>query len=1130
MTSKHAAVAAISLALLACGKNDKKDQVAPKGADNGTAAAGGGKKPPVTAPPRGPERAVYSLADNRLAGHLLRGGGLVLPGGSAGFAKYTRFGNLEKIKTKTWELRQSQGDTKVAKLTGKSGRVDVPVTADQLQGTPVVRARVFAPAAMAFSVRVNGNKDVNAQLTEGWQTVELTPPAGQLREGENELLFFARNDGVNVEWIQVGGSAPKDGATRFFDTATKELLLPDGGGAAWYVMVPERGKVTGDLADGACEVTVRATADDGAGADGKLVGIGSAVDLSSVAGKAVRLELIAGGCPEARLARAAIVVPGEEPKITRGEPPKYVVLFVMDSLRADRVRPFNPAARPEVPVFDKLAEVSAVFQQHYVQGNESRVSHASLWTSLYPIKHSMIGSSEKLDLKWKTIDEVAKDAGKYVAGATTNGYVEPKRWGFGTAWDAYSNHIHESLGLRADDVLEKGLKFVGGKQEPWFLYLGTVDTHVSWRAKTPWIDRYDPGYTGRFADVFSGGDAGKVASGAVTLTDREIKHVRAIYDSNVSYQDEVLGKLIAKLEEAGLWDKTMLIITADHGDEQWEDGRVGHGASSRDMLVHVPLLVYYPPMVKPGKYTEGTELIDVVPTMADALGVQMDAEWQGQSLLPLTWGVGAGYPRMSMTSMYEDSHGARIGPWKVRINGGSNLRVYDLRRDPDEMKNLAGDAGATIGGRLVLDNPACFRSARAQRTFGHARNVERARRESEGAAGFLDDAHEVEQHVLPDRLKFSEILRHEPGHHLNVERRRPELREAHDHGVRPDLGVIAQHALETRKHLSYRLRRRVVNEPDRACEADAIAGGVGFDTLLGQPAVRNADQGAIERAHACRSEPDRFHRPHEILDLDEVSLAKGLIDSEREGSEHVLDRLLRGECEGQAPHTEAGNQACHRIPELRQHGHGGHRQHAGLEHTRAQWQERAGRWISVCPGRVTEHTLSHVDTAKQHPEEREEHARGQQLVERPLDGVVQHEQAHEQGEDADHPRQHQRCPRAFEPVVVPGDRRSLHDPAEDGARDPTEQKAPEPRHHHRQNQREPLPQENPPRPGREEHLGQVLAQKPLGLGQLVHASPLERTVGWHSTVLRVARLMLQDPDRRAPSSGPSAPALSREHP
>ncbi len=730
MTFNQNAIAALALALAACGKSDKADQPSKSGVEQGGGATGGSdiatKKDPIKAPSRGPERAVYSLVDNRLSAHLLRSGGLVLAGGSAGFAKYTRFGNLEKIRQKTWELRQTEAEVKVARVNGKSARVDVPVTADELRGNPVIRVRVRAAAAQAFSVRVNGNKDVNAQLTEGWQTVELTPPAGQLREGENELLFFAGNAGLTVEWIQVGGTAPTGTPATFYDPATKELILPDGGGMAWYAMVPERARVSGDLSDGACEVTVRATAEDGAGADGKLVGLGSAVDLAALAGKAARIELTASGCAEARLTKAALVVPGEEPKPKRGEPPKYVVLFVMDSLRADRVRPWNAAARPDVPVFDKLAETSAVFLQHYVQGNESRVSHASLWSSLYPIKHSMIGAAEKLALSWTTVDEVAKAAGKYTAGATANGYVDPGRWGFGTAWDAYSNHIHDELGLRADDILEKGLKFVGGKQEPWFLYLGTVDTHVSWRAKEPWLSKYDPGYSGRFKDVFSGGDAGKAASGAVSLTEREIQHVRAIYDSNVSYQDEVLGKLVTKLEEAGIWDKTMLIVTADHGDEQWEEGRVGHGQSSRDMLVHVPLLVRYPPMVGAAKITEGSELIDVVPTIADALGVQMDAEWQGQSLLPLSWGAGGGYPRMSMSSMYEDSHGARIGHWKVRISGGSGLKVYDLGRDADEMKNIAADPSAHIGARLVLDPLWLLRSYNKEwkkSQWGNAANV-----------------------------------------------------------------------------------------------------------------------------------------------------------------------------------------------------------------------------------------------------------------------------------------------------------------------------------------------------------------------------------------------------------------------
>lgn len=710
MTSKLRAIAAIALvtSTVACGKS--KDKPAPSPPGGPAVGSGGGTaatppkpdKPPVKAAARGPEHAVYSLVDNRLSGHVLRQGGLLLVGGSAEFAKYTRFGNTRKLKSRAWDIRKSEGSTKVAIMTGASGRVDVPLTADQLAGTPVIRVRAYSAEARAFSVRVNGNKDVNGQVAAGWSTVELTPPAGQLKEGENELIFFVRGGGLSVAWIQVGGAgAPADDAVGFYDPAAKALTMPEGGGMAWYVMVPEHARLAADLTDGACTVNVKAVSEDGGGADGKLVGTNSAVDLSSLAGKAVRLELTASGCPVARLPRAALVVPGDEPTASRGEPPKYVVMFVMDSLRADRIRPFTPGARPEVPTWDKLAESSALFLQHYVQGNESRVSHASLWTSLYPIKHEMIPADARLDLKWKTVDEVAKAAGKYVAGASANGYVQPKRWGFGQAWDAYSNHIAEELGLKAQDILDKGWKFVGERKEPWFLYLGTVDTHVSWRAKEPWLSKYDPGYKGRFEAVFSGEDAAK--SDKLKMTKAEMTHVRALYDSNVSYQDDILGKLIEKLKTAGIWEQTMLIVTADHGDEQWEDGRVGHGASSRDMLVHVPLLIHYPPLFKAGKYTEGTELVDVVPSLADALGVQMDAEWQGQSLIPLTQGVGGGYPRLSFTSMYEDAHGARLGHWKVRVSGGSNLRVYDLKADPDEMKDLAGEPTAEIGGRAVLD-------------------------------------------------------------------------------------------------------------------------------------------------------------------------------------------------------------------------------------------------------------------------------------------------------------------------------------------------------------------------------------------------------------------------------------------
>lgn len=687
------------IALAACGKGKKSPEPSTNGSSGTEPAAPPPVATPEKAPSRGPERVVYSLVDNRLAAHLGRGGGLVVPAGSAAFAKYLRFGNTMKKPELPWALKQKSGELAVARMTGKTASVYVPLTAAQA-ATQTVWIRANAAREQAFTLQV-GDQKLNSKLPAGWSTVSV-PTGSLLKEGENGLTLFAGDAGIEVEWIAVGAAAPAEGATRFYDASAKALRLPEGGSMAWYVLIPESGRVTGNLADGACQVAVSAIAEDGKTAEGTLKGLGSAVELAALAGKAARLELTAKGCAEAQLADAALVVPGEEPKITRGEPPQHVVFIIMDSLRADRVRAFNPKARPEAPTFDKLAETSALFRVNFVQGNESRVSHSSIWTSLYPINHGNLGEKDKLDPKWMTIDEVAKAARMYVAGVSGNGYIRPSK-GYGTAWDKYSNHIEEELGLKGQDLFDKGLGWVEAKKEPWFLYLGTIDTHVSWRAKKPWIEQYDPGYKGRFEDTFSGEDAAKAATGKITLTEREKDHVRAIYDSNVSYQDDLLRQMIEKLTAAGVWDKTMLIITADHGDEQWEDGKVGHGASSRNQLVHVPLLIHYPPLFPAGSVYEGTEVIDITPTLADALGVPADPAWQGASVLPLAHGVGRGGQQMAMSSMYEGSHTGRIAHWKVRIPGSGKPEVYNLTTDEAELQDLYGQASSAIGARLILD-------------------------------------------------------------------------------------------------------------------------------------------------------------------------------------------------------------------------------------------------------------------------------------------------------------------------------------------------------------------------------------------------------------------------------------------
>src|SRR5439155_15485239 len=140
--------------------------------------------------------------------------------------------------------RQTQDDAKVARINGKSGTVFVPLTAAQA-GRGGLRFRIFSQTDGAISVRVNDNKDLNAQATKGWSTVEINVPSGQLHEGENSIALFTKGSGSELGWMQVGGQTAvgDDGAVKFYDAASKSLQLPKDGGMSWYVDVPEKAKL-----------------------------------------------------------------------------------------------------------------------------------------------------------------------------------------------------------------------------------------------------------------------------------------------------------------------------------------------------------------------------------------------------------------------------------------------------------------------------------------------------------------------------------------------------------------------------------------------------------------------------------------------------------------------------------------------------------------------------------------------------------------------------------------------------------------------------------------------------------------------------------------------------------------------
>ncbi|MEM9492591.1 MAG: sulfatase, partial [Myxococcota bacterium] len=426
-----------------------------------------------------------------------------------------------------------------------------------------------------------------------------------------------------------------------------------------------------------------------------------------------------------------------------GQSPRYVVVWVMDALRADRVQPFHGNARPDVPNLQRLALTGAVFRNHWVQGSEPRASYASLWTSLYPANHGVRVAGERrvvaLDRRFTTMAETVKDAGLFTVGVIGNrlidmgnGYAE----GFETWRNLARRGAAQSGVISASMIIDIGGKFLANKWKsgPGLLFVGTTDTGKPWLAREPWTESYDRDpkrpepYRGPYVQAVTPAQLG-MAPGAMSCnavpTERDRARINAIYDSNISYQDQQLGRLMARLADLGIAEQTMIIVAGAHGEELWEHGICGHGASLRETVVRTPLLIHFPPLIPSGRIiADGVESVDVLPTILAALGrPPLDAA-QGASLLPLAQGLGTGYPRATYASQFEVTHAMRIGLWKARVGKSGIPQVYDLQRDPDEKRDLAGES--PLARRFLTDALSLFLIHRSQwkkRDWGVASNM-----------------------------------------------------------------------------------------------------------------------------------------------------------------------------------------------------------------------------------------------------------------------------------------------------------------------------------------------------------------------------------------------------------------------
>lgn len=703
-------IVVISSALLtACSK--KQDRADPPA--TGSQGPGGEGKPVGKVEPSQRSRLVSHrpLLDEVVRAEL-DAGGLVIDFGTADQHKYTRGG----WRTGWGDLGAGEGSTWGA-LASRRGFLELPAPRTP-PAAITLRARSKTDG-QKLSVFVGDRELGTVELGAAWAVGRVTVPADAIpTSGVFRLELRASAKATNgaradIDWLWLGGDGaeptlgPRILPLEIAGTPRRALAAPTGRTYSFYLQPPAGAQLVVDLGAAETAEFVIAAATDG-GAPKELLRetiakawTERAVDLGAFAGRAVRLDLtttrqtgaVGWGEPE-----LMVPAPSAPAPVAGGAPPKNVIVLVMDTARADAFGPFAGKDRvAKTPRYDALAKQSTVFTAAYDNENWTKPSVATTLSGLYPSTHDTKHDVSKLSADVELVSERLKHDGFATAGFVANGYVSDK-FGFDQGWDVFKNYIRESKPSEAEHVFGDALAWHASHAEkapakPFFLYLQTIDPHVTYRVdKEFWGAYFEGDYTGPLGPSIDAEDQVKLSTKKLAGSARDLAWLRANYWGEISYHDLWLGKFLDELTARGAWKDTLLVITNDHGEELGERGRFGHGHQTFEEMIRAPLLFHYPPMFPATELGDVVEHVDLAPTVLDALGRDPLKNADGQSFLPLVRGQPMRLPRYAVIEFLEGRRVLRVGAWKLFARTGGEAELFDLAADPGEERDLAATA------------------------------------------------------------------------------------------------------------------------------------------------------------------------------------------------------------------------------------------------------------------------------------------------------------------------------------------------------------------------------------------------------------------------------------------------------
>lgn len=413
-----------------------------------------------------------------------------------------------------------------------------------------------------------------------------------------------------------------------------------------------------------------------------------------------------------------------------------ILVILEDALRARNLGCYG-YAKPTSPNCDRLAAEGVRFETCIAVSAHTFPPIVSLLTGQHPFTHGLMAAKDYV--RWRNQHTMNKSRMPLHVLAESGYLVDGElvlRW--------------EPLGFTRDlNDLDAYLE--AQRDRRWFYFAEPYPTHLPYNPPQAHYDLFvDPDFrpdeaTRRRLDIVrshmilhppdvqaamevtkddaigQGDDAHRRSSAIVEFQRQDAPGIRALYDGEVKVFDDMVGRWLAKLESLGILDDTLVIVTADHGEELLERGHVGHTSCNlkgtlHDESIHVPLIMRYPKRLPAGAVIrQQVSQVDLMPTLFDLLGLQLPLRPDGESLLPLIDGrtdnfraeAYAEAPPAGWQALDGDERRiwcVRTADWKLIVQhdpttGVESSELYNLKEDPGERVNVIDEERA-IGSRL----------------------------------------------------------------------------------------------------------------------------------------------------------------------------------------------------------------------------------------------------------------------------------------------------------------------------------------------------------------------------------------------------------------------------------------------